>query len=131
MGKQLNTHSNLNDKVFTRILIYFLFGCLLSRIGIAYLVYVSPKKWLKYISVLYLCIGMGIGFQWVTKSRKKGAFSNQIWWDHMRIFHCATFLFVAYTSYRGLRGWAWKMLVVDALVSLIAFLHHHRKELSS
>ena len=131
MGKQLNIQSKWNDKEFTRTLAYFLFGCILSRVGVAYLVYTSPKKWLKYISVLYICLGIGIGFQWVTKSRKKGVFSNQIWWDHIRLFHCATFLFVAYTSYRGLRGWAWKMLLVDVLVSLVAFLHHYRKTLWS
>jgi len=129
MGTQLNTHFKWNDKEFTRTLVYFLFGCVLSRIGLTYLIYVCPKKWLKYISVLYLCIGIGFGFQWVTKSRKKGAFNNEIWWDYMRIFHSATFLFVSYTSYRGLRGWAWKMLLVDTLVSLVAFLHHYRKKM--
>lgn len=114
---------------FKCLLFVYIFGCLLSRLGIAYLIKEGARKWLKYISAMYLVFGLGIGFLWLTKMRTSGAFREKIWWDDLRPVHALTFLFVSYASFRGMRGWAWKMVVADVVISLVAFINKHQGEL--
>ena len=99
--------------------------CMLTRFSIAYIAF-------KYTALLpalgYIAIIPAIGFAVIYMGgyRKTGAevFGDRIWWNNLRPIHAAIYATFAYLAIHK-SPHAWKLLVADASLGLLAFIHHH------
>ena len=100
--------------------------CILVRIGIMYLAYLSIQynKYYQLVAILYVIMGCGLFFQWIIKSRKKGAFNQTIWWDYLRPFHCVMFFIAAYLIYQKNILFI-PTLLLDTIISIYGHLQFH------
>ena len=103
----------------------FLVGCMGARLGFAYLAYRRPDL-LPYLGTLALAPAIGFTYIYMTGSRKTGAevFGERIWWNDLRPLHAFMYFLFAGLALRSNKD-AWKVLLVDALIGLAAFTHHH------
>lgn len=103
----------------------FLVGCIPTRILLILLIRFLPKKFLPYISWIFLIIS--IGFLVVYNRRMKGIETNQkpIWWNELRPIHsCLYLLTFIYTLYKN--PYSWVPLTIDILIGFIFFLYHYK-----
>jgi hypothetical protein len=85
-------------------------------------------KYLRWLGLLALLPAIG----WIViylggNLRKSGGevFGGNIWWNFMRPIHALLYIIFAYFAYIGARNRAWKVLFVDVIFGLIAFLNYH------
>ena len=108
-----------------RILL-FLIGCIGTRL---FLVYLAKTISLQYLPVLgYIALLPAIGFMYyfITGTRTTGpeVFGDKIWWNDLRPVHAALYGLFAYYAIQKNRD-AWLILLVDVIIGLGAFVHHH------
>ena len=66
--------------------------CILVRVFIAYLAFLSYNSNLRYILVAFLfTVSIVLTYLYITKQRKIGAFGQKIWWDFLRPIHAILF----------------------------------------
>jgi len=115
----------MNEKVFKRILVFVIF-CLGTRLLLAYIAKTQPK-YLKLLGYLFGVIGLLMIYLFVTGKRKTGMetqmFGDVIWWNNLRPVHGLLYLLFGYLAIHGDHR-AWKIIVVDVLIGLVAFLRH-------
>lgn len=111
-----------------RVCLFFLI-CIPIRLLLAYIIYrVNPEhlKYVGYITTIIagLFIISYINFNPVKKN--KGAFGGKIWWNDMRAVHgCIYLLFSLFAIKKNIN--AWKILIADVIVGIIAFLFQYKK----
>ena len=114
----------------------FLFGCILMRIIIAYIVFLSGNNSNKTYLILLGCLGffIGIGFLSIYINGGNKTADNQLknwnddtklWWHQLRLFHAITYLlfFISTVVYRSNKSYLF--LVLDVIVGLIAWILHN------
>jgi hypothetical protein len=104
----------------------FLIGCIGSRSLLVYLAK-SKVEWLHLMGLLALIPAIGFLAIYFLGLRKTGAevFGETIWWNNLRPVHgvlWATFAYLAINK----NNQAWKVLAVDTLIGLGAFLHQRK-----
>lgn len=102
----------------------FLLGCIPTRLLITYIAYKYPQQTLHILGPLALVPAIGFFTIYLFGLRKTGpeVFGDKIWWNHLRPIHgslWATFAVFALTP--ELKPHAWKVLLIDTLLGLIAF----------
>ena len=107
-------------------IILFLVGCIGLRF---FFVYVAKVISLQYLPILgYIALLPAIGFMYIfiTGSRKTGpeVFGDTIWWNDLRPVHAALYGIFAYNAIHKNPD-SWMVLLVDVLIGLVAFIHHH------
>ena len=108
-------------------LLTFLIGCMGVRLFLAFLAKQANKKWLRIMG--YIAILPIIGFMYLFLSgvrNKVGAFGEKVWWNPLRPVHALLFSLFAYFAIVGNRN-AWVYLLIDAMISLFAFLWVHSR----
>ncbi len=122
--------------------IAFLVGCLGIRSYAAYISYVlstsikNEQNKLPFIGMLdllaniYLFIGLGMTYLFVTNSRLTGpeAIDEQgkIWWANLRPMFAFLYLAFGITAkLTNLYQYSWIFLVLDVIVGLSIFVNHH------
>ena len=106
-------------------LLLFLIGCMSARLLIAFLAKYANKKWLRFMGYVALVPALGFMYLFFTGVRNTvGAFGEKIWWNNLRPIHALLYSLFAYFAITGNRD-AWIYLLMDALVSLLAFLWVH------
>ena len=98
------TQRNMNHKklvVLSKIMCYnkmnsslsfYYMICILVRVFIAYLAFLSYNSNLRYILVAFLfTVSIVLTYLYITKRRKIGAFGQKIWWDFLRPIHAILF----------------------------------------
>jgi ABC-type xylose transport system permease subunit len=108
-------------------LVLFLIGCLGARLGLVYLASsVSPQN-LRIMGAAAACVSLGFAAIYANGWRKTGVETGgaPIWWNWLRPFHAATYALFAYYAWTGAQGAAWKVLLADVIVGLLAFAHFH------
>jgi hypothetical protein len=106
-----------------RILI-FLFGCITSRLAIVW--YVKNCRSCQLVKLLLIMISFGFGVIYLFDLRKTGleVFGAKIWWNSLRPIHALLYGLAGY--YLGKNNdYAWKILLIDTMIGLVAFLNHH------
>lgn len=105
----------------------FLVGCMGARIGLAYL-----AKWSNTIvrKILMIAIGlMATGFTiiYFFGLRKTGLETQgaPIWWNDLRPIHAILYGLAAWSLYEDQNVMAWKLLLGDTAIGLVAFLYYH------
>lgn len=108
-----------------RILL-FLTGCIGTRLAFVYAARKASQSVLEVLGALALLPAIGFFYIYATGARKTGpeVFGDRIWWNHLRPFHGAMYgLFSVMALFHV--PYAWVVLLVDVLVGLAAFVHHH------
>ena len=110
---------------FYRIFL-FIFGCITSRIGLVLLSANINKEYLPYFGFLTLIPALGFSVIYFFKLRKTGleVFGDKIWWNSLRPIHSLLyFIFSIMAFYKNIN--AYKVLLLDVLIGIIAFLYYH------
>ena len=108
-----------------QLFLYFLIGCIGTRLLFVIIAKEINKKYLKYLGYLALLPAIGFMYIYVSGARKGvGAFGEKIWWNHLRPVHSILYFLFAYNAIIGNKQ-AWVYLLVDVFISLISFLIEH------
>ena len=107
----------------------FLIGCIGTR---TLFVLIAKNIKINYLPLLgYLALLPAIGFTYIflTGSRKTGVEvgNGKIWWNILRPIHAILYFLFAYYAINKVRC-AWKILAIDVILGLIAFLSYHYSE---
>jgi hypothetical protein len=103
----------------------FLFGCIGTRLLLTFLAK-TQLEYLPYMGFVALLVSIGFLYIYFTGSRKTGIETGgkPIWWDHLRPLHATLYGLFAFAAIMG-RSDAWKVLLADTTIGLVAFLQHH------
>lgn len=107
----------------------FLIGCMGTRLTLVWFAYSYPSI-LWYMGLIALIPAIGFFVIYFGGLRKTGAevFGESIWWNHLRPVHGLLYLLFAYLALNkayNLQQHAWKVLLLDTIIGLVAFVHHH------
>jgi hypothetical protein len=110
-------------EVATKRLLLFLFGCIGLRSLFAYAASVASVGMLRVMGWLAFIPAIGFAVIFATGARKTGAevFGEKIWWNSLRPVHSAMYFTFAWMAINGMREMAWKVLVADVVLGLVAF----------
>ena len=116
----------METKLQTRI-VTFLIGCIGTRIGLAYAAKFSNKLWSKILSIVTGFMALGFATIYLFGLRKTGLETQgaPIWWNHLRPLHAIMYAIASWGLFVGKQELSWKVLLVDTLVGLMAFLNYH------
>lgn len=109
-----------------RILL-FLFGCIPTRLFITYIAK-TQLQLLKYMAIPAFIISIGFASIYLFKLRETGreVFGQKIWWNNLRPIHSILWASFAYMAFIANKE-AWKILFIDTILGLIAFIIFHVK----
>ena len=104
----------------------FLIGCIGTRSLFVYLAKNIPINYLPFLGYLALLPTIGFIYIFITGSRETGAevFGDKIWWNNLRPLHALLYGLFAYNAINK-RLFAWKFLLMDVIIGLVAFLSFH------
>ena len=113
------------NTIQTRIVL-FLVGCIGSRLLLSLIAKNVNKSLLSVMGYLALLPAIAWIFLYFTNGRKTGpeVFGGLIWWNNWRIVHALLYILFSIYALQG-KHFAWKVLLIDALVGLTAFIHYH------
>ncbi len=113
-----------------KVLQLFLIGCMGTRFLLVYLAKNSSLLILKIMGLISIIISIGFISIYLFGLRKTGVETGGqlIWWNSLRPFHSLTYAVFAYMALTGMQQHAWKVLLIDVIFGLIAFLIHHIHE---
>jgi len=108
----------------SRILL-FLFGCIPTRLLFIILAKDINVKYLPYLGYIGLLPAIGFSYLYLTGSRKSGfEAGGKIWWNSLRPLHSILWMLFAYSSILKNKN-SWKILALDLIIGIFAFLTHH------
>jgi len=104
----------------------FLFGCIPSRLALAYVAKIIPINYLPILGYVTLVMAIGFIYIFLTGSRKTGpeTFGEKIWWNSLRPIHALLYLIFSYYAINKIRS-GWKYLLYDVILGLLSFLIFH------
>ena len=108
-------------------MVYFLIGCIGTRLFIVYLAKTLNENLLKILGFIAFIIACGFLTIYLFGLRESGpeTMGDKIWWNDIRPFHALTYFTFAYLAIMGDRDNAWKVLLLDVIVGLGVFIIHH------
>jgi hypothetical protein len=112
--------------ILTKRILLFLIGCMGTRFLFVYISKIISLDYLPYLGYLALLPAIGFIYIYLTGSRETGAevFGEKIWWNSLRPIHAIIYLIFAYSAItKNKNAWIW--LLLDVLLGLVGFLHHH------
>jgi len=103
-----------------------MFGCIGTRLLFVLIAKNINIFYLPYLGYLALLPAIGFIYIFITGSRQTGVevFGDRIWWNNLRPIHALLYILFAYNAILGRRS-AWKFLLYDVMIGLIAFLYYH------
>ena len=106
-------------------ILFFLLFCIGTRLS---LTYVSKKiniKYLPYIGMITLIIGLNFLYLYFTNSRLNAAEGGgKTWWHKFRIIHGLLYIIFSILSFMKYKQ-SWLVLLIDTTFGLFLFLNHH------
>ena len=105
----------------------FLFGCILVRSLLVYLVkYRVSENHLPMLGGAALVLVLAWSYIYLSGSRTTGVetFGEPIWWNNLRPIHIGLFFMFALMALHK-SNMAWMPLAVDVILGLTAFILHH------
>ena len=109
-------------------IVMFLLGCIPFRLALVYATAYSSCIMLKVMAVIATAIAIGFTLIYVFGWRKTGLETEgaPIWWNDLRPLHAVLWASFAYFAWTCCNDGAWKVLLLDTLIGLAAFLAYHR-----
>jgi len=113
------------NNIQKRFLLFLIF-CLGSRSLLAYIAYKSKNP---IIPIFTLLVAIGWLRIYFITPRDTGpeVFGQKIWWNNFRLVHAFNYILFSVLYILNVEK-AWMVLVLDVIIALIAFLHHHYVE---
>ncbi len=107
-------------------IILFIFGCIISRFGIAIIIKLFGNKYRRIISFLLLLPAIGFTYIYINGLRRTGAevFGDRIWWNNIRPVHAILYFSAAILVYNN-NKMAYLAIVLDTIIGLLAFINYH------
>ena len=100
--------------------------CIMVRLGLAYFAYVLYQKKERYpLSILFLAIGSGFIYLFITDQRKKGAWNQTIWWKPYRPIHGMLYLIAGVLLYHKYK-YAYTFIILDTLIGVYNYMNHYK-----
>ena len=111
-------------------MIYFLFGCIPSRILLIIIAkFIADKKvTLPLMGFISLIISFVFAFLYMfnlRQGKQLETFGKDLWWNSVRPIHSALYLLFALYAIKGQQDIAWVFLLLDLLVAITAFVIHY------
>jgi hypothetical protein len=109
----------------------FLIGCIGTRLFLAYLAFyllTKPAVYLKIYGALLLIPAIGFTLIYMNGWRKTGPETSgkPIWWNSLRPLHAFLYFAAAFCMFfENTRMHAWKILLADVIIGLVAYLIKH------
>lgn len=101
--------------------------CVVIRLLLAYGVYLNYNNNVRLLFALfYLLSGAGLFYNYITKHRKTGAFSQNIWWDFLRPLHGIIFIFSSVLLYYKYKN-TYVLLLIDTIIGIYFFMKYRMK----
>ena len=121
----------MNKSLQKRFLL-FLIGCMGARFLAVYVAKNASPIILKIMGVIAFIISIGFMSIYLFGLRKTGTETGGeiIWWNSLRPFHALTYAIFGYMALYGMQNHAWKVLLIDVIFGLAAFLIHHSAKLT-
>ena len=105
--------------------LYFLIGCIPTRILIMLIAMYLRKDYLPYYGVFLLGPAIGFLYLYFTNSRLNAQEAGgHTWWKNLRIFHGVFYLAAALMAFNK-NTHAWIPLAIDVVFGVGAFLYHY------
>ena len=101
--------------------LYFLFGCMFSRLFMVYIAKIININYLPYYGIITLIISIMFLKNYINNFPKIGFFGNKVWWNNNRLIHSLLyFIFSIMAFYKNKNSWI--VLFADTLIGLITFI---------
>ena len=108
------------------LLLYFLIGCIGTRVLLTIAPIYLPYKWLQLFGILILAISSSFLYLYFTDGRLNAPEGGGItWWVNFRLIHGVLYLAAAIYLLKRER-FAWIPLALDTLLGLLLFLNYHK-----
>jgi hypothetical protein len=113
------------NNIQKRFLLFLIF-CIGSRIMIFYISLHINEKYIKYIGLITLIIGIGFAYIFLTDSRKTGGevFGDKIWWNNLRPVHSVLYILFSFNALVYNKSMS-QLLLADVIIGFIFFLNFH------
>ena len=103
--------------------------CILTRLGLTMLAKYINNKYLPYISIITLIMGIGFIYIYIFGSKtanKQLEWTGEkcIWWNNLRPIHGILYIAFSMLGFMKYKD-AWLILLVDTIFGSLAFINHH------
>jgi hypothetical protein len=121
-------------QVQNKRLILFLIGCMGTRLALVWIAAIAAAhkhtilQWMGYLALIP---AIGFLYFYLTGTRQSGpeVFGDRIWWNALRPIHAVlllSFAVLAISNITARRHLAWKVLLLDTVIGLVAFIVHRQ-----
>lgn len=106
--------------------ILFIFGCILTRLVLTFIVKNLKQKYLPITGYIGLILGISFLTIYFFNLRKTGieVFGDKIWWNDIRPIHGFLYLLFAYFAINKNEN-VWIVLLIDVIFGFVMFINHH------
>jgi hypothetical protein len=111
------------NKTQKRFLLFF-FVCMLIRLFIFYLSLRLDEKYILYMGLMTLIIGLSFSYAFLTNSRKTGILGDKVWWHSLRCVHAVIYLLYSFNAIVYRKSMS-QLLLSDVIIGFISFLYYH------
>lgn len=118
---------NVSMNIQKKRIVLFIFGCLFARILLVLVTKNIDTSKLRYLSPLFLFMGLGFLYNFVFKKDKGSTFKQNAWWHHLRPIHGMIYILASIAAYNKNKK-TYKLLFLDLIIGTIFFLNHHIKK---
>jgi hypothetical protein len=113
-----------NSIPFKKLFLLFIFGCMGTRLLLAYTAKRINGKYLPIMGYLAALPALGFAYVYISGNRKEGGFGQKAWWNDLRPVHAILYGLFSWNAINKRAG-SWKFLFADAIFGLISFLIYH------
>lgn len=111
---------------FKERFVLFLVGCIGSRLLFTYIAKNINVEYLPYLGYIALLPAIGMLYIYISGSRDYGVEAGgKIWWNSMRPIHSLLLFLFAYNAIIKNKDVAWKIILLDTIIGLGAFINQH------
>lgn len=110
-----------------RRFLYFLGGCIPSRLVFVLLAKYGSVNIKQILGVIAFIIGSGFIIIFLGNLRDTGIETGgeKIWWNYLRPIHSVLYYYFFYNIFFADKINAWKILLLDVTIGLVSFLYFH------
>ena len=109
-----------------RPVLFFLLGCIGTRLLLVYLSSIATTEYLHYMGIIAGIISVGFMTIYLTGSRKTGREVNggDIWWNDLRPVYSILYGMFAYAAINN-KSYSWIFLLIDVCIGLMSYILHY------